>query len=105
MIFDPFVTLGYVEGRDIELTIVCSNDQTICVKQWCQCQLLVIMETGETVEKKKNSEKNEETVEEIYSERDLKSKSNYIKEHTFLTQTEALLSSNSKNELQDLFEK
>ena len=63
------------------------------------------METGETVEKKKNSEKNEETVEEIYSERDLKSKSNYIKEHTFLTQTEALLSSNSKNELQDLFEK
>ena len=63
------------------------------------------METGETVEKKKNSEKNEETVKEINSERDLKSKSNYIKEHTFLTQTEALLSSNSKNELQDLFEK
>ena len=63
------------------------------------------MDTGETVEKKKNSEKNEETVEEINSERDLKSKSNYIKEHTFLTQTEALLSSNSKNELQDLFKK
>ena len=63
------------------------------------------MDTGETVEKKKNSEKNEETVEGLDSERDLKSKSKYIKEHNFLTQTEALLSSNSKNELQDLFEK
>ena len=63
------------------------------------------MDTGETVEKKKNSEKNEETVEGLDSERDLKSKSKYLKEHNFLTQTEALLSSNSKIELQDLFAK
>ena len=61
------------------------------------------MDTGETGEKKEGSEKNEATVGEMDSE--LKSKSKYIKEHTFLTQTEALLSSNSKNELQDLFEK
>ena len=63
------------------------------------------MDTGETGEKKKNSEKNEETVEGLDSERDLKSKSKYLKEHNFLTQTEALLSSNSKIELQDLFAK
>ena len=62
------------------------------------------MDTGETGEKKKNSEKNEE-IEGLDSERDLKSKSKYIKEHNFLTQTEALLSSTSKIELQDLFEK
>ena len=61
------------------------------------------MDTGETGEKKEGSEKNEATVGGMDSE--LKSKSKYIKEHTFLTQTEALLSSNSKNELQDLFEK
>ena len=58
------------------------------------------METGETIEKVENNEKNE-SVEE-----NPKPKPNrYIKEHTFLTQTEALLSSNSKTELQDLFHK
>ena len=63
------------------------------------------MDTGETGEKKDGSKKNEATVGGMDSERELKSKSKYIKEHTFLTQTEALLSSNSKNELQDLFDK
>ena len=55
------------------------------------------METGEIVKKEENSEKND-TIEEI-------SKPRYMKEHTFYTQTEALLSSTSKNELQDLFQK
>ena len=55
------------------------------------------METGETVEKEKISEKND-TIEET-------SKPRYMKEHTFYTQTEALLSSTSKNELQDLYNK
>ena len=55
------------------------------------------METGETVEKEEISEKND-TIEET-------SKPRYIKEHTFYTQTEALLSSNSKIELQDLYKK
>ena len=55
------------------------------------------METGETVEKEENSEKND-TIEETPKPR-------YMKEHTFYTQTEALLSSTSKNELQDLFQK
>ena len=57
------------------------------------------METVETIEKVDNSEKNES------SEEKPQPKPRYIKEHTFLTQTEALLSSNSKNELQDLFHK
>ena len=57
------------------------------------------MDTGETIEKKENGEKNE-TREEIPNQ-----KPRYMKEHTFFTQTEALLSSNSKNELQDLFHK
>ena len=55
------------------------------------------MESGETVEKEENSEKND-TIEET-------SKPRYMKEHTYYTQTEALLSSNSKNELQDLYKK
>ena len=55
------------------------------------------MEPGEIVEKEENSEKND-TIEEI-------SKPRYMKEHTYYTQTEALLSSNSKNELQDLYKK
>ena len=55
------------------------------------------METGETVEKGEKSEKND-TIEET-------SKPRYMKEHTFYTQTEALLSSTSKNQLQDLYKK
>ena len=58
------------------------------------------METGETIEKVENSEKNE-AIEENAEPKPTR----YIKEHNFLTQTEALLSSNSKTELQDLFHK
>ena len=57
------------------------------------------MDTGETTDKVENSEKNETCEEQP------EPKPRYMKEHTFFTQTEALLSSNSKNELQDLFHK
>ena len=62
------------------------------------------METVETLADEGKSEENE-TVDDSNVERDLKSSSKYIKEHTFYTQTEALLSTNSKNDLQDLFKK